>query len=211
MLRIIAGELGGRRLRAPSGLSTRPTADRVREALFNILPEPPHGAAALDLYAGSGALGIEALSRGCERALFVDHDPRALRTLHQNLGDLGLSGRTATLQLAVPRAIERLLRRPGELLAGAPPFGWIFADPPYKAGELPPLLELIGANAEALLLPGGVVVAEHAARDAAMERERFGALTRSTTRRYGDTALSFFTWSPSHPSGPNHRAEDRMP
>lgn len=201
MLRIIAGELGGRRLRAPSGLSTRPTADRVRQALFNILPEPPPGAAALDLYAGSGALGIEALSRGCERALFVDHDPRALRTLHQNLGDLGLAGRTATLQLEVRRALELLLRRPGDLLDGAPPFGWIFADPPYKAGELPPLLELIGANAGALLLPGGVVVAEHAARDSAMERERFGALARSTTRRYGDTALSFFTVS----------AEDRMP
>ena len=213
MLRIIAGELGGRRLRAPAGLSTRPTADRVRQALFNILLEPPPGSAALDLYAGSGALGIEALSRGCERALFVDRDPHALRTLHQNLGDLGLAGRTATLQLEVPRALERLLRRPGELLAGAPPFGWIFADPPYKSGELPPLLELIGANAARLLLADGVVVVEHAARDAAMERERFGALIRSSTRRYGDTALSFFTVSPSPPSPPSGptRAEDRMP
>ncbi|MFO0573653.1 MAG: 16S rRNA (guanine(966)-N(2))-methyltransferase RsmD [Polyangia bacterium] len=201
MLRIIAGELGGRRLRAPAGLSTRPTADRVRQALFNILPPPPEGAAALDLYAGSGALGIEALSRGCERAVFVDQDPKALQTLHTNLADLGLRERGATLALPVLRAVQRLAR---DRATSGGPFAWVFADPPYAAaarGELGELLELLGAHHEALLTPDAIVVIEHAARDAELPvlRAPHGALSRTSVRRYGDTALSFFTSTPLTP------------
>lgn len=195
MLRIIAGELGGRRLRAPSGLSTRPTADRVRQALFNILPEPPVDAAALDLYAGSGALGIEALSRGCTRALFIDQDPHALRTLQQNLGELGLGPRTTTLQLPVMRALQRLVQRPREL-AVQPPFSWVFADPPYalaREGEVAALLGFLSAHHATLLAPEAIVVIEHAARDHdAPLAAGSGSLVRTEVRRYGDTALSFF-------------------
>ena len=93
MLRIIAGELGGRRLRTPAGRLTRPTADRVREALFNILGPPPEGAAVLDLYAGSGALGIESLSRGAAHATFVEQDAQVCRTIATNLRELGLAER----------------------------------------------------------------------------------------------------------------------
>lgn len=193
MLRIIAGELGGRRLRAPAGLSTRPTADRVRQALFNILPAPPEGAAVLDLYAGSGALGIEALSRGCGRAVFVDQDARALQTLHRNLADLGLLERTTTLALPVLRALPRL--------GTAGPFAWVFADPPYAAaarGELGELLELLGAHRSTLLTEDATVVIEHAARDSELPvlRAAHGALFRTAVRRYGDTALSFFIVTP---------------
>lgn len=199
MLRIIAGELGGRRLRAPAGLSTRPTADRVRQALFNILPPPPEGAAALDLYAGSGALGIEALSRGCGRAVFVDQDPRALQTLHRNLADLGLLERGATLAQPVLRAVQRLAQLPPG--AGGGPFTWVFADPPYAAaarGELDELLQLLGAHQTALLTPDATVVIEHAARDCELPvlRATHGALFRTSVRRYGDTALSFFIVTP---------------
>ena len=100
MLRIIAGELGGRRLRAPAGLATRPTTDRVREALFNILvssPLPLYGGTVLDLYAGSGALGIEALSRGASSVVFVEQDPQAAKILRQNLHELSLSTRALVL------------------------------------------------------------------------------------------------------------------
>src|ERR1700712_2454901 len=98
MLRVISGEHGGRRLRTPAGLRTRPTADRVRQALFNILLPPPPGSVVLDLYAGTGALGIEALSRGAARAVFVDDDKVACQVLRDNLRLLGLSGRATVLE-----------------------------------------------------------------------------------------------------------------
>ena len=90
-MRVVAGTYGGRRLRAPRGSRTRPTADRVREALFSMLGDLA-GARVLDLYAGSGALGIEALSRGAESAVFVDRDPAAVAAITRNLDDLGVAG-----------------------------------------------------------------------------------------------------------------------
>src|SRR5918912_1326417 len=92
-MRLTGGTDRGRKLRAPKGSSTRPTASRVREAIFNILGPPPPDAPVLDLYAGTGALGIEALSRGAPKAVFVERDPRALSTLGRNLRELGLDGR----------------------------------------------------------------------------------------------------------------------
>ncbi len=101
MIRIVAGALGGRRLRTPVGLQTRPTAERVRQALFNILGEIESGCTVWDLYAGSGALGIEALSRGAGQAVFVDSDPAACRVLRQNLATLGLSSRARVVEAAL--------------------------------------------------------------------------------------------------------------
>src|SRR5688500_5845100 len=120
-MRIIAGTLGGRRLQAPAGDDTRPTADRVREALFSILGPPPEGARVLDLCAGAGGLGLEALSRGAASAVFVDADRRAIEALRANIEALGVG---ATSQVHKGDARTQLRK-----LAG--PFDWVFADPPY--------------------------------------------------------------------------------
>src|ERR1700712_4417172 len=98
MLRVISGEHGGRRLRTPAGLRTRPTADRVRQALFNILLPPPPGSVVLDLYAGTGALGIEALSRGAARAVFVDQSRAAVDAVEANLQATGLGDRARVVR-----------------------------------------------------------------------------------------------------------------
>lgn len=193
MLRIIAGELGGRRLRTPAGRLTRPTADRVREALFNILGPPPEGAAVLDLYAGSGALGIESLSRGAAHATFVEQDAQVCRTIAVNLRELGLAERATVLGRPVRPALGQLAAR-----APAAPFQWIFADPPYAnsgtSGELPWLLDLIGRSA--LLAPDGLLIVERATRDADAFASALAAtpgLALHDRRRYGDTALLFLT------------------
>lgn len=189
MLRVIAGEHRGRRLRAPAGLHTRPTADRVRQALFNILSPLPPGRVALDLYAGSGALGIEALSRGAAAAVFVDDDVAACAVLRDNLRALGLGARAVVLAQRVERVLPRLLQ-PGLVPgAAAPPYGYVFADPPYKdvPVAVPALLRFFFAHQAALLGPDGVLVVEHDRRT-----ELTADLPRTDLRRYGDTALSFF-------------------
>jgi 16S rRNA (guanine(966)-N(2))-methyltransferase RsmD len=175
-MRVIAGRLGGRRLRAPAGASVRPTADRVREALFAMLAEV-EGARVLDLFAGTGALGIEALSRGATAAVFVERDPRAARVLEANLSTLGLSAPEAELRrLDAAEALRRARRR-------RETYDLVFIDPPYRqagvweaelATALPPLLA-----------PGAriVVEADHRsalALDIAVERQR----------RYGDTLVT---------------------
>ncbi|HWM84872.1 MAG TPA: RsmD family RNA methyltransferase, partial [Kofleriaceae bacterium] len=107
-MRVIAGRAGGRRLAAPPGALTRPTADRVREALFSILGPPDDDARVLDLFAGAGALGIEALSRGAARAVFVDRSRSALRYLRRNLEELGMAGLSQVHQDHGPRFAARL-------------------------------------------------------------------------------------------------------
>ncbi|HEX2413642.1 MAG TPA: 16S rRNA (guanine(966)-N(2))-methyltransferase RsmD [Thermoleophilaceae bacterium] len=135
-MRVVAGQFGGRRLRRPAGSATRPTADRVREALFSMLGDLSE-ARVLDLYAGSGALGIEALSRGAESAVFVERDPRATSVIERNLADLGLE------QRVVCDDALRFLEH------GQGVFDVVFCDPPYDFGpriagslaeQLPPLL-----------------------------------------------------------------------
>jgi 16S rRNA (guanine966-N2)-methyltransferase len=124
-MRIVAGSLGGRRLKAPPGRGTRPTSDRVREALFSILGSV-EGVRVLDLFAGSGALGIEALSRGAASAVFVDDDQRAITVVRANLGGLGLEAEVHR------RDALAYLRSAPEAT-----FGLVFLDPPYSsAGEM---------------------------------------------------------------------------
>jgi 16S rRNA (guanine966-N2)-methyltransferase len=124
-VRVVAGRFGGRRLAAPPGRGTRPTADRVREALFSILG-PLDGAVVLDLYAGSGALGIEALSRGAARAVFVERDARAAAVLRSNLDRLGLRAGDAELRRAGTLAALRDARERGEA------YSLVLCDPPYR-------------------------------------------------------------------------------
>ncbi len=211
MLRVIAGEHGGRRLRAPAGLATRPTADRVRQALFNILPPPPPGSVVLDLYAGSGALGIEALSRGAAAAVFVDSDAAACRVLRDNLQQLGLLRRAVVLaqpvERVLPRFLDRTLGQALGVVAAAPPYSYVFADPPNKdaASALPELLRFFAAHAAALLGREGILVAEHDRRDALCAPLSFPCID---VRRYGDTALAFFAAPPAALPPPAERTGD---
>jgi 16S rRNA (guanine966-N2)-methyltransferase len=178
---VIAGRLGGRKLVAPRGAATRPTADRVREALFSALGDIT-GAAVCDLYAGTGALGIEALSRGARRAVFVESGRPALVSLRENLAALDL--REAAL--VVPMPVDRALPR----LAGEGPFDLVFLDPPYAALAQAAVAAARLAGPLGLLAPEGRVVLEHSSRDAPPEIE---GLTRAETRTYGDTAVSLYT------------------
>jgi 16S rRNA (guanine(966)-N(2))-methyltransferase RsmD len=178
-VRIVGGELSGRRLRAPRGAATRPTADRVKEAIFNILGAPPEGARALDLYAGSGALGLEALSRGCQEAVLVERAAPALDALRANVEALGATSRVRVLREDAVRAVARL-ERAGER------FQWIFIDPPYAGGEMARALVAVGS----VCATDGTVVAEHDVRN--QPDVSVGALARRDHRRYGDTCVSFY-------------------
>jgi 16S rRNA (guanine966-N2)-methyltransferase len=178
-VRVIAGRFGGRRLQTPPGCRTRPTADRVREALFATLG-PLEGAVVLDLFAGSGALGIEALSRGSARAVFVERDPRAASATRANLAALGLGeDEAAVLRMPARRALQ-------DARARGDTYDLILLDPPYgSAAELgPELSEALGP----LLAPGARVVTE-SDRRAPLEL----SLPAVHERRYGDTVIRIHT------------------
>ncbi len=182
-MRVIAGHLGGRRLVAPRGLATRPTTDRVREALFSALGSVDD-ARVLDLYAGTGALGIEALSRGAASAVFVESARPAIAALRANLASLGLEAKARVLALPVARAAATLAAD------ATPRFDLVFADPPYDDVD-----DAIGAleTLAPSFAPGARVVLEHASRRPPRPTVRFEALR---TRTYGDTALAFLAVTP---------------
>jgi 16S rRNA (guanine966-N2)-methyltransferase len=178
-VRVIAGRLRGRKLHAPRGLTTRPTADRVRQALFEILGPLP-GASVLDLYAGTGALGIEALSRGAARAVFVETHAAALSTIHRNLEELDLARDAAVLPVPVER-VGRALRNKGT-------FDLVLCDPPWDAldAALKALERLLRPE---LLAPEARVVIEHPA-ERTVDTDGFFDLERSDVRRWGDTGAT---------------------
>lgn len=178
-MRVIAGTLGGRLLVAPKGQATRPTSDRVREALFSVLGDVS-GLSILDLYAGTGALGIEALSRGAARVVFVENARPALEALRRNISALGLHPSTVVLSTPVLRAVRSL--------SAHQPFDLVFADPPYAdLADAAEAIELLVE--ERRCSERGYVVLEHATRDAAPDLKGLGY---EATRRYGDTSLSFY-------------------
>lgn len=177
-MRIVGGSFGGRVLRAPAGRATRPTSEKVREALFNILGSV-EGDHVLDLFAGSGALGIEALSRGAARATFVDAGRPALTAVRANLADLGLAARA---EIVARDAVDAAARLVPEV-----PWRVVFVDPPY-ASEL--ATRAVLAIPTAHLAPGAVIVIEHDRRNA--PPDALGSLLRTDQRRYGDTMISFF-------------------
>ena len=150
-MRIIAGDLRSRKLKTPDGMDTRPTADRVKEALFSILQGRVYGARVLDLYGGSGALALEALSRGAASAVICDQAPKACRAIQENIGALGCSNRARLLRMKDLAAVGLLEKEEAR-------FDLIFLDPPYRMDVSPVCARL----AEKLLAPGGVIVAEHA-------------------------------------------------
>jgi 16S rRNA (guanine966-N2)-methyltransferase len=181
-VRVIAGRLGGRRLVAPSGTSTRPTSDRVREALFSILAGVT-GARVLDLYAGTGALGIEALSRGAAHAVFVEAHPRATAVLKKNLEALGLEGDASVLSQRLDRALDAV--------AKAGPYDLVLVDPPYA--DVPAAAELLGdLGARAAFAAEARIVIEHAA---GAPPPPIAGVDVVSERRYGDTGVTVATWA----------------
>jgi 16S rRNA (guanine966-N2)-methyltransferase len=173
-MRIIAGEFRGHRLQSPSDRRVRPTADRVREAWFSILGTAVPGARVLDLFAGSGALGLEALSRGAEHATFVELSPASLQTLRANVDALGVADRVTIHRGDALRFVERL---PGHA------FGVAFADPPYTTGQAEALRDRFRAHPFAAIL--------------GIEHQSTLDLGGDSTRRYGSVAITFFQPSPS--------------
>jgi 16S rRNA (guanine(966)-N(2))-methyltransferase RsmD len=175
-MRIVAGTARGRPLQAPRGSSTRPTSDKIRGAVFNILGQFFPGGAVLDLYAGTGAMALEALSRGCDRAVCVDRDHHACEAIRRNVEACGLTGRVDVRSEAVESALARLPR-------GA--FSLVFVDPPYAVGP-----DLALDRAGPLLAAGGRMIAEHDARHP--PADRFGPLALVDRRAYGTTGISIY-------------------
>jgi 16S rRNA (guanine966-N2)-methyltransferase len=187
-MRIIAGTFRSRVLDAPAGIATRPTSDRLRETLFNVLAPRIREAVFLDLYAGSGAVGIEALSRGAEHVIFAERAPAGLKVLRANLDRLALK---AGFRIHSGSVASFLLKSSAESASPGVPFDIVFLDPPYDAAdEYAVTLGLLGGTAAALLNAGAVVIAEHR-RKQRLEL-RYGQLERTRLLEQGDAALSFY-------------------
>lgn len=181
-MRIISGSLKGRRLETPGWEGLRPTSDRLRETLFNILAPRVAGSRVLDAYAGTGALGLEAHSRGAAEVVFVERDPRAARLIADNLARCGVTKGCAIIRADIDRLAEPF---------GARRFDLILLDPPYAE----PDLEATVARGAAWLAASGLLVLEHARRRATPLVA--GDLIRTRVVRSGDSALSFYERGPA--------------
>ena len=172
-MRVIAGEFRSRRLKSIPGLATRPTPDRLRETLFDILGSHVEGAVFLDVYAGTGAVGIEAISRGAVRAIFIERSKAAEKVLRENLASLGVEDRAVVALGATASLISRYQA------------GIVFLDPPYdREAEYALVLHLLGEN------PPERVIAQHSVRFEL--GDSYGALRRTRVVKQGDNALSFY-------------------
>jgi 16S rRNA (guanine(966)-N(2))-methyltransferase RsmD len=180
-LRVLAGALKGRRLVTPRGSTTRPTADQVRIALMDTLTPRLPDARLLDLFAGAGGVGLEALSRGAAQATFVERDARAVAALRANVETLGVAEQTRVARMDVGTALERLAREGAR-------FDVVFLDPPYDEDAVMPTLERLGALP--LVAPDGLVIAQHLTKQP--PAEAVGRLRAYRTRRFGETTLTFF-------------------
>lgn len=197
-MRIIAGRHRGRRIQAPPGLGTRPTSDRAREALMGILEhgEPPlAGARFLDLFAGAGAVGLEAASRGASDVLLVENDPAAIAVIRKNIEHLGEKGR-----------VRLLIADASRLGAATTPFDLVFFDPPWRSGLAGPALEALRDGG--WLAPGGRVVVELAAAE---PFEPPAGFELEQERRYGRTRFVFLRPSAAPPPRPTRRRIRRAP
>jgi 16S rRNA (guanine(966)-N(2))-methyltransferase RsmD len=190
-MRVIGGTYRSRQLIAPKGTRTRPTSDRLRETLFNILAPRMDGCRFADLYAGTGAVGVEAISRGAAQVWFAEKAPPALAAIRANLKALRIAQGFTIEERGTGALLERLAKsaeagRPGELL------DVIYLDPPWEAeAEYARTLEFLGSTrGRAILAPGALVVAERGSK--APLAERFGDLVQTRARKQGDAALSFY-------------------
>ena len=184
-MRVIAGEFRSRRLETPRGMATRPTSDKLRETLFNVLGPSVRGAKFVDLYGGSGAVGIEAISRGAEFVWFAEKAAPAVAAMRANLRALKIGGGYALEDRSVAKLLASLEKR------ARAEVDMVFLDPPYEAAEeYARTMEFFGAHASEVLSEGAVVIAEHARKQALAER--YGRLMRVRVLEQGDAALSFY-------------------
>jgi 16S rRNA (guanine966-N2)-methyltransferase len=179
-IRIIGGELKGRKLVTVPGMLTRPTADRVRESIFNILGDRVRGARIMDLYSGTGAMGIEALSRGAESVLFMDNHPAALAALKNNIKKCSLESKAATIQW-------NILSHFDVIRSYQPAFNLVFLDPPYNKNMIQPTLANLDRSR--CLENRADIIIEHSAREPFPEN--LPGFILSDQRRYGKTLVSF--------------------
>lgn len=181
-MRVISGTLKGRKLASFRGRHIRPTADRVREAVFNILNLSWEERDVVDLFAGTGGLGIEALSRGASRVVFVEQHQRSLEVLEKNVRTLALDGRCEIVRMSVEEGMRVLQRKQRT-------FDVAFLDPPYGSGLADSALHLLSRSA--IMRGGAVIVAEHHIRE--QLSNSYGLIALSDRRRYGETAISFYS------------------
>ncbi len=185
-MRVIAGTYRSRILKSLKGLALRPTSDRLRETLFNVLAPNIAGSRFVDLFAGTGAIGIEALSRGAAEVVFIENHALAVTLIRRNLESLGIATGATVLAVDALRGLAMLASRKKQ---AEPGYDYIFLDPPYSAAQdYARVLEFLGSAD--LLAPGGIVIAEHR-RNFDLPEEP-GAIKRFRVLRQGDAALSFY-------------------
>jgi 16S rRNA (guanine(966)-N(2))-methyltransferase RsmD len=186
-MRVIAGLYRSRLLNSPKGLTTRPTSDRLRETLFNILAPRIDGAKFVDLYAGTGAVGIEAISRGAAFVWFAEKAEPALKVLRGNLAALRIAQGYAVEDRGTGALLQRLTKLPGQI-------DIVFLDPPYDAeSEYAATLGFLGsATGRGVLAADSVVLAEHATKAKFKLEERYGALSRFREYKQGEASVSFY-------------------
>lgn len=178
-MRVIAGKVGGLRLKTTKGLDLRPTLDRVKESIFNILAPQLEGSRVLDLFAGSGSLGIEALSRGAQEAVFVEKNPQAVQVIRENLSHTGLASAARVIKGEALQTLAGL---------GPDSFDLIFVDPPYQSGLALAALEWI--SEKGILNPGGTLVIETSNRETLPER--VGDLVQKRRLTFGGTLVHLY-------------------
>ncbi|TYR82614.1 16S rRNA (guanine(966)-N(2))-methyltransferase RsmD [Priestia megaterium] len=182
-MRVVAGTHKGHSLKAVPGFTTRPTTDKVKEAIFNMIGPFFEGGVALDLFGGSGGLGIEALSRGIDKVIFVDRDGKAIQTIKSNLQSCNFQDQAEVYRNDAERALKALKKR--ELMLDL-----ILLDPPYKEQKLKALIETI--STEKLLSEKGIIVAEHS-HDVKLDNE-IGELQKIKSEAYGIIGVSIYTY-----------------
>ena len=180
-MRVITGLSKGRKLKAPKGMGTRPTTDRAKEALFNIIGGQVREAKFLDLFAGTGAIGIEALSRGAREAVFVESNPQVVKIIKENLALTGFGGQAEVLSREVDRAVDLLS-------AAGQNYNIIFMDPPYLKNLAQ--TSLVKVSNGGLVAAGGLVITESSKLD--LLPEEAGHLKLFRQEKYGDTVFSFY-------------------
>ncbi|MGG5253063.1 16S rRNA (guanine(966)-N(2))-methyltransferase RsmD [Neobacillus sp. SM06] len=180
-MRVVSGNCKGKALKGVPGNTTRPTTDKVKEAIFNMIGPYFNGGTALDLFAGSGGLGIEALSRGVDRAIFVDRDAKAIQIIHENIKSCQLENRSEVYRNDADRALKAVMKR-GVV------FDFVFLDPPYKKQQLINVLTKI--DEYSLLHNGGMIVCEHS-REVELP-ESVGPFLKAKYETYGMIAVSIY-------------------
>ena len=187
-MRVIAGLYRSRLLQSPPGTLTRPTSDRLRETLFNILGPRIPGSRFVDLYAGTGAVGIEALSRGAAHVWFAENAAPALKTLRANLQSLGIKQSYALEDRGTGALLQRLLKLPE-------PIDLLYLDPPYEADdEYAGTLAFLGsAQGTRILAENALIIAEHATKTKSPLAQHYGRLTQTRTYKQGETPLTFYS------------------